>query len=290
MRCASARRRCQRQWPAAGDSLAGRCSRGRAPPPWPDRMSRRWWSPGRWSTARRRVPAPADQARANNSRLTRSSWRTWPHRKLRRNVPRVDGALTTQPMVPAVPLGCSTSASSACRRRWLVLGHRPGRGGAERVGTSRDAKPMWLAGSAERWATGGGHRRRFACGRGGCVVASIGRSSVLVGRAVQQPLSPKHRSTFLPPQHAATLIFSVDWGLVNSQYQPITIEQLPEGSLQGHSEILNLDLRWENGQLGWYDPNTGQHIPTLDDAEDRADTAEARVRELEETIRRLRGE
>ena len=37
-------------------------------------------------------PAPADQARASSSRLTRSSWRTWPHRKLRRNVPRVAGA------------------------------------------------------------------------------------------------------------------------------------------------------------------------------------------------------
>ena len=32
-------------------------------------------------------PAPADQARASNSRPTRSSWRTWPHRKLRRKVP-----------------------------------------------------------------------------------------------------------------------------------------------------------------------------------------------------------
>ena len=29
----------------------------------------------------------------------------------------------------------------------------------------------------------------------------------------QQPLSQKHRSTFLPLQHAATRIFSVDWGL-----------------------------------------------------------------------------
>ena len=30
-------------------------------------------------------PAPAAQARASNSRLTRSNWRTWPHRKLRSN-------------------------------------------------------------------------------------------------------------------------------------------------------------------------------------------------------------
>ena len=57
-------------------------------------------------------PAPADQARASSSRLTRSNWRTWPHRKLRRNVPRVEGALTTQPRVWAVPPVRNTSASS----------------------------------------------------------------------------------------------------------------------------------------------------------------------------------
>ena len=50
-------------------------------------------------------PAPVAQARASSSRLTRSSWRTWPHRKLRRKVPRVDGALTMQPMAPGRPAG-----------------------------------------------------------------------------------------------------------------------------------------------------------------------------------------
>ncbi len=40
-------------------------------------------------------------------------------------------------------------------------------------------------------------------------------SSVLVGFVVPKPLSPKHKSTFLPRQHAATLIISVDWGLVS---------------------------------------------------------------------------
>ena len=57
-------------------------------------------------------PVPAAQAWDSNSRLTRSNWRTWPHRKLRRKVPRVDGALTTQPMAPAVPPVRNTSASS----------------------------------------------------------------------------------------------------------------------------------------------------------------------------------
>ena len=65
-------------------------------------------------------PAPAAQARASSSRLTRSSWRTWPHRKLRRNVPRVDGALTRQPMALAVPPVRSTSASS-------MQSHQPAR-------------------------------------------------------------------------------------------------------------------------------------------------------------------
>ena len=57
-------------------------------------------------------PAPAFQAMASNSRLTRSSWRTCPHRKLRRKVPRVEGALTTLPRVQAVPPVHNTSASS----------------------------------------------------------------------------------------------------------------------------------------------------------------------------------
>ena len=34
------------------------------------------------------------------------------------------------------------------------------------------------------------------------------------GFVFPKPLSPKRGSTFLPPLHAATLIFAVDWGLV----------------------------------------------------------------------------
>ena len=110
--------------------------------------------------------------------------------------------------------------------------------------------------------------------------------------------------------------------LVDGQYEPIPIEELPDGSLQGYSAVLNLYLRWERvqgeqGLLGWYDPETGQHIPTLLDerearlrerearlrAEARAEQeqaraeqerdarlqAEARNRELEAELRRLRG-
>ena len=81
----------------------------------------------------------------------------------------------------------------------------------------------------------------------------------------------------------------------------IPIEELPGGVLQGYSAVLNLHLRWDQGQLAWYDPATGNPILTYDnqhgraDAErERADTesearvrAEARVQELEAELRRF---
>ena len=90
--------------------------------------------------------------------------------------------------------------------------------------------------------------------------------------------------------------------LVEGRYEPIPIVELSEGVLEGYIEVLDLNIRWERGGLGWYDPATGQHIPTFDsererangereranNAESRAKDAEARVRELEAEIRRLR--
>ena len=83
--------------------------------------------------------------------------------------------------------------------------------------------------------------------------------------------------------------------LVNGQYQPMLIEELPDGVLQGYSAALNLNLRWDNGQLVWRDPATGRRIVTLEDAlvradtaETRADQAEARIQQLEAELDRLR--
>ena len=65
--------------------------------------------------------------------------------------------------------------------------------------------------------------------------------------------------------------------LVDGVYRPIAIEELEEDVLQGHSAVLNLDLRWEHGQLKWHDPETGRHIATYDDQVARAETAETRA-------------
>ena len=61
--------------------------------------------------------------------------------------------------------------------------------------------------------------------------------------------------------------------LVNGAYQPFPIEALAEGGLQGYSPALNLYLRWENEELRWYDPSTGEHIATFESERD------ARLRE-----------
>ena len=81
--------------------------------------------------------------------------------------------------------------------------------------------------------------------------------------------------------------------LVDGQYEPVPIETVEEGVLQGYSNVLNLLLRWDHGHLGWHDPETGNHIVRYEDLEARADierearmAAEARVRELEAELER----
>ncbi len=98
-------------------------------------------------------------------------------------------------------------------------------------------------------------------------------------------------------------------GLVDGRYEAIAVETLGDGSRQGYSRALNLHLRWENGQLGWYDPQTGNHIATFEserqarmeerrarleerqarlESERARQMAESRIRELEAELERLR--
>ncbi len=74
----------------------------------------------------------------------------------------------------------------------------------------------------------------------------------------------------------------------NGQYEAIEIEEIAPGVFQGHSVVLNLNLRAGNRYLGWHDPSTGEHIPTLSSETARADTAEARARDLAAELSRLR--
>ena len=99
--------------------------------------------------------------------------------------------------------------------------------------------------------------------------------------------------------------------LVEGRYEPVPIEELDGGILQGYSAVLNLNLRWDDGELVFHDPATNAPIATFESkrsarltaearadlerearlaAQSRAEDAEARAAELEAELRRMRGE
>ena len=80
--------------------------------------------------------------------------------------------------------------------------------------------------------------------------------------------------------------------LVGDHYEEIPIDELDEDVLQGRSEVLHLDLRWEQGDLGLYVPETGLHIATFVGERARADQAEAEahVERLERMLADVRAD
>ncbi len=76
--------------------------------------------------------------------------------------------------------------------------------------------------------------------------------------------------------------------LEGGAYQPIPVERIDDRTFQGYSVVLDLNVRWEDGQLGWHDPATGRHIVRFDDERTARMAAEARVRELEAELERRR--
>ena len=67
-------------------------------------------------------------------------------------------------------------------------------------------------------------------------------------------------------------------------YQPVTIVHTDETHHWGHSEVLNLDICWEDGVFRWWDPVGRRYLRTDDEtdndriiAEVRADNAEAQA-------------
>ncbi len=99
--------------------------------------------------------------------------------------------------------------------------------------------------------------------------------------------------------------------LVDGQYQRLPVAPDGEGRPRGHSPTLQLDLVWENEDLRFYDPATGEWLrdlgetraelateraarvaaeATLADEQTARVAAEARAAELEAELRRLRGD
>ena len=76
--------------------------------------------------------------------------------------------------------------------------------------------------------------------------------------------------------------------LVNGEYEPIPLTTEPNGMIWGHSEVLGLDLCWDDGDLRFYDPAAGRYLPDIQDAKAQAEAAEARAQAAEAEVRRLR--
>ena len=74
--------------------------------------------------------------------------------------------------------------------------------------------------------------------------------------------------------------------LVDGAYRAMKISEVKPEHLHGHSDVLNLDPCWDHGQLRWYDPATQQHLRTFVEEREGRIAAEARVRDLEEQLRR----
>ena len=80
--------------------------------------------------------------------------------------------------------------------------------------------------------------------------------------------------------------------LVNGEYVRLDMHYEDDGSVWAHSEVLNLDLWWIDGELQFWDPVARRWLPNLEEAEEalaaaenRANLAEARAEE--ERARRL---
>ena len=85
--------------------------------------------------------------------------------------------------------------------------------------------------------------------------------------------------------------------LVDGRYEPIEIERLDGDILEGYSEVLKIALRWESGELRWWDPAIGSYIATFEDERDAriaAESREAAERDAriaaERELARLRGQ
>ena len=92
--------------------------------------------------------------------------------------------------------------------------------------------------------------------------------------------------------------------LENGVYRPVELTTVPDGILKGYSPVMRLSLCWQEGRLKFFVPETGQYLHNLPESEaslreaeqgwarERVarEAADARVRELEEELRRRRGE
>ena len=78
--------------------------------------------------------------------------------------------------------------------------------------------------------------------------------------------------------------------LVDGGYRRFEMRRDDDGRVWAHSDALNLDLWWDDGELRFWNPMSETWLLSHREEKERADMAEARLAELQEELRRLRGE
>ena len=69
--------------------------------------------------------------------------------------------------------------------------------------------------------------------------------------------------------------------LIDGKYERLEIHEGPGGLLWGHSQALGLDLCWDDGELRFRNPLTGEFLPTPEELGDARADAEARAEAAE---------
>ena len=58
-------------------------------------------------------------------------------------------------------------------------------------------------------------------------------------------------------------------------YEPIAVTRTPAGVYRGYSAVLNLELHWDNGQLRFWNPATGDYVLDITENRVRREASEA---------------
>ena len=73
---------------------------------------------------------------------------------------------------------------------------------------------------------------------------------------------------------------------MDGEYRRFDLATEPDGVVKGYSPLLQLSLCWRDGMLTFYDHRTGGYLRNLPDTQAALEQSEARVRQLEEELRR----
>ena len=78
--------------------------------------------------------------------------------------------------------------------------------------------------------------------------------------------------------------------LRDGKYESIEIVSESDGRHWGYSEVLGLEIWWDDGELRFREPVTGEFLLNPEESQDALESAERRIAELEAELQRLSGE